>query len=143
MPRCRRSRGDAGTERMERSRPIRVLLVDDEVGFADVLRKRLGRRGVEITAASGGSEAIRLLRGEDFDVAVVDVKMEDMDGIEVLRIFKKMVPGLPVILLTGHASEETAGEGLRHGAIDYLLKPCDLDTLRDRILEAAKGPSED
>ncbi len=127
---------------MTTKRPIRTLLVDDEVGFADVLRKRLGRRGVEITSASGGTEAIQTLRGEDFDVAVVDVKMEDMDGIEVLRIFKKMVPGLPVILLTGHASEDTAREGLRYGALDYLLKPCDLDTLRDKILEAAARTME-
>ena len=121
---------------------IQALLVDDEVGLSDVLRKRLGVRGIDLTTASGGTSALRLLRAMDFDVAIVDVKMEDMDGIEVLRIFKKMVPDLPVILLTGHASEETATEGLRHGALDYLLKPCDLDTLMGKILEAARGPRE-
>ena len=127
---------------MKRQTPIQALLVDDEVGFADVLRKRLGVRGIDLTAASGGTEAIQLLRAADFDVAIVDVKMEDMDGIEVLRIFKKMVPDLPVLLLTGHASEETATEGLRYGALDYLLKPCDLDTLMGKILEAARGTGE-
>lgn len=127
---------------MSQATPLQVLLVDDEVGFADVLRKRLGLRGIALTTAPGGTRAIQLLRARDFDVAVVDVKMEDMDGIEVLRIFKKMVPELPVILLTGHASEETATEGLRSGALDYLLKPCDLDTLMGKILEAARGPGE-
>jgi ActR/RegA family two-component response regulator len=128
---------------MKPRRAIRALLVDDEVGFSDILRKRLARRGIEITAAAGGTRAIQLLRGEDFDVAVVDVKLEDMDGLEVLRIFKMMVPELPVILLTGYASEETASEVIRRGANAYLLKPCDLDTLRDKILEAAGGAEEE
>jgi len=128
---------------MKQSTPVRALLVDDEVGFVEVLRKRLGMRGIALTTAPGGTRAIQLLRESDFDVAILDVKMEDMDGIEVLRIFKKMVPDLPVILLTGHASEETATEGLRHGALDYLLKPCDLDTLLGKILEAARGHLEE
>jgi len=115
---------------------IRVLLVDDEVGFLDVLTKRLGKRGLVVTSAPSGTEGIQVLRKNDFDVAVLDLKLEDMDGIEVLEIFRKMVPDLPVIMLTGHGSEQAANEGLAHGAFDYLLKPCDLDELIAKINEA-------
>ena len=116
--------------------PIRVLLVDDEVGFTAVVKKRLGKRGVVVSIASSGTEAIGILRKQDFDVAVLDLKMEDMDGIEVLQIFKKMVPTMPVVMLTGHGSEQAAREGLANGAYDYLLKPCDLTELLAKIHEA-------
>lgn len=117
--------------------PVRLLLVDDEAGFTAVLKKRMGKRGVQVETAGGGSEAIQLLRAKDFDVTVLDLKMEDMDGIEVLKIFKKMVPTMPVIMLTGHGSESSAREGLRLGAFDYLTKPCELDELMQKILDAA------
>jgi len=107
--------------------PIRLLLVDDEVGFSTIISKRMGKRGVLVETAGSGSEAIQLLRSKDFDVAILDLKMEDMDGIEVLKIFKKMVPQMPVIMLTGHGSESSAQEGVRLGAFDYLTKPDELN----------------
>lgn len=116
--------------------PIRLFLVDDEVGFLEVLQKRLGKRGLDVTIAISGAEAIQILRDKDFDVAVLDLKLEDMDGIEVLQIFKKMVPDLPVIMLTGHGSEQAAREGVAYGAFDYMLKPCDLDDLLKKIRQA-------
>ena len=119
--------------------PLRLLLVDDEAGFVEVMRKRLARRGVEVTGALSGQEAIQILRRQDFDVSVVDLKMEDMDGIEVLDIFKKMVPDMPVIMLTGHGSEQAAKDGLRKGAFDYLLKPCELEDLLAKIKQAARS----
>jgi DNA-binding NtrC family response regulator len=115
---------------------IRLLLVDDERAYVDALRRRMARRDIRVTAAFGGDEAIRTLRREDFDVAVLDLKMEDMDGIEVLKIFKKMAPGMPVVMLTGHGSETAAREGMRYGAFDYLTKPCDLDELIEKIVLA-------
>ena len=115
---------------------IRLLLVDDERAYVDALRRRMARRDIRVTAAFGGGEAIRALRREDFDVAVLDLKMEDMDGIEVLKIFKKMAPGMPVVMLTGHGSETAAREGMRYGAFDYLTKPCDLDELIEKIVQA-------
>ena len=115
---------------------IRVLIVDDEVGFADILAKRLSKRNMAVTPAYSGTEAIQLLRKHDFDVAVLDLKMEEMDGIEVLKIFKKMDPNIEVIMLTGHGSEQAAREGIEYGAHDYLIKPCELEELINKILQA-------
>jgi DNA-binding response OmpR family regulator len=115
------------------TRPLSLLLVDDEPGYLEVLEKRLSRRGVSVTPAGSGAEAIQALRGRDFDVAVVDLKMQDMDGIEVLKVLKKMEPRLEVIILTGHGSEQAAREGLELGAFDYLTKPCELESLLERV----------
>ncbi len=125
--------GSSGTGR------IRLLLVDDEVGFAAVMAKRLNRRGIEVATAHTGAQGIQSLRQGKFDVAVLDLKMEDMDGIEVLKIFKLMDPHMPVIMLTGHGSEKSAREGIEHGAYDYLTKPCEFDDLLDKIRQAALG----
>lgn len=116
--------------------PIRLLIVDDEVGFVNILTKRLSRRNMEVTSAYTGTEAIQTLRKQDFDVAVLDLKMEEMDGIEVLKIFKKMDPKMVVIMLTGHGSEQAAREGIEFGAFDYLTKPCELEELMAKIREA-------
>ena len=120
------------------SRQLKILLVDDEEGYVNVLAKRMTKRQVEVSVALSGSEAIQTLRKKDFDVAVVDLKMEDMDGIEVLKIFKKMDPELPVVMLTGHGSEKAARDGLALGAFDYLTKPCDLEDLLATITKAAE-----
>jgi DNA-binding NtrC family response regulator len=112
---------------------IRLLLVDDEESFVNVLANRLARRNIEVTKALSGSEAIQILRRQDFDVAILDLKMEDIDGIEVLKIFKKMLPSMEVIMLTGHGSERAARQGMEHGAFDYLMKPCELEELLIKI----------
>ena len=117
---------------------IKLLLVDDEEGFVNVIANRLGKRGIDTTKALNGTEAIQALRGQDFDVTVLDLKMEDMDGIEVLKIFKKMVPAMPVIMLTGHGSERAAREGISYGAFDYLTKPCELGELVEKIRQAVQ-----
>lgn len=121
--------------------PVRLLLVDDEVGYLEVLSKRLSRRGFEVTAARSGAEAIRALRDRDYDLAVVDLKMEDIDGIELLKILRQMLPGLKVIMLTGHGSERAARDGLSQGAFDYLMKPVDLELLVERIHAALQRTS--
>ncbi len=120
-----------------RSTPVRLLLVDDEVGYLEVLCKRLKKRDFDVTTAYSGAEAIRAVRDRDFDVAVVDLKMEDMDGIELLKILRQMLPTLQVIMLTGHGSERAARNGISLGAFDYLLKPIDLNALLERVLAAA------
>ncbi|OGR51276.1 MAG: two-component system response regulator [Desulfobacula sp. RIFOXYB2_FULL_45_6] len=115
---------------------IDLLLVDDEKGYLNVLSNRLSRRSFNPTKAYSGTEAIQILRKNDFDVVVLDLKMEDMDGIEVLKVIKRMVPDLPVILLTGHGSHTAAKEGILAGAFDYLTKPCELVELMEKIREA-------
>jgi len=119
--------------------PKRLLLVDDEKGYVDVLVKRMAKRNIHVTPAYSGSEAIQALRKQDFDAAVLDLKMEDMDGIEVLKILQKMVPDMPVIMLTGHGSEKAAREGIEFGAFDYLTKPCDLEELIEKIRQACEA----
>jgi len=130
---------DAGQDGGDR---IRLLLVDDEEGYVNILSKRLTKRKFEVFVALSGAAGIQALRGRDFDVAVLDLKMEDMDGIEVLRIFKKMVPEMAVIMLTGHGSEQAARDGMAFGAFDYLTKPCELDELVEKIKQACKRRAE-
>jgi len=112
---------------------IRILLVDDEQGFVDVLAKRLSRRKFDTSVAYNGSEAVQLLRRKDFDIAVLDLKMEGMDGLEVLKIFKVMAPELPVIILTGHGCFSSAEEGIKIGAADYISKPYDFEQLVEKV----------
>jgi len=118
------------------SASIRLLLIDDEKDFVNILSKRIGRRNIDVSKAFSGAEAIQALRGQEFDVAVLDLKMEDMDGIEVLKILKIMDSRLAVIMLTGHGSAEAAEQGIKLGAFDYLTKPCELEELLEKIMEA-------
>jgi DNA-binding NtrC family response regulator len=129
--------GMSGTETKN---GIKLLLVDDEKEFVTVLSNRLWKRGMDVGKATCGSKAIQALRRQDFDVAVLDLKMEDMNGIEVLKIFKKMVPEMPIIILTGHGSDQAFKEGIANGAYDYLMKPCDIADLLEKIREAVRPP---
>ena len=122
-----------------KSERIKLLLVDDEEGYVNVLSNRLARRGIDVTKAYSGSDAIKALRRQDFDVALLDLKMEDMDGIEVLKLFKKMYSQMEVIMLTGHGSEKAAKEGIECGAFDYLTKPCEFEDLLAKIRKAYQG----
>jgi DNA-binding response OmpR family regulator len=117
---------------------IRILLVDDEEGFVSILSKRMSRRKFDVTAANSGAEAIKILRDKDFDIALLDLKMEGLDGIEVLKVFKMMAPELPVIILTGHGAETAATEGEKYGAADYICKPYDFEQLVKKIRSTLK-----
>ena len=112
---------------------IRVLLVDDEKEYVHVLSNRLAMRDIDVTKTYSGVEALQAFRKQDFDVAVLDIKMEDLDGLELLKILKKMVPQIEVIMLTGHGSAEELRLGMKLGACDYLIKPCEFKDLLDKI----------
>ncbi len=115
----------------------KLMLVDDEAPFVETMTKRLVRRGFEVVSAFSGPEALGLLkRLTDIDVVILDVKMPGMDGIEALREMKTAYPLLEVIMLTGHATVESAIEGMKLGAFDYLMKPCDMDQLLSKVQEA-------
>jgi DNA-binding NtrC family response regulator len=116
-----------------------VLVVDDEVQFVETLVKRLVRRGVKVNSAHSGQQALDALAGRGAtrtDVVILDVKMPGMDGLETLAAIKEEHPLVEVIMLTGHATVESAIEGMKHGAYDYLMKPCDLDLLMAKLNEA-------
>ncbi len=114
----------------------RILLVDDEKDFVEALAERLRNRDLDITEAFSGEEAIEKLKEYNFDVAIVDVQMPGIDGIEALREIKKLKPLTEVLMLTGHATVEIAIEGMKLGAHDFLMKPCEMGILLDKINSA-------
>lgn len=114
-----------------------VLLVDDEKSFLEIMEKRLGTRDLEVTIAGSGQESLDILeKDKDIDVAILDVKMPGMDGLETLREMRSRFPLVEVIMLTGHGTIETAIEGMKQGAFDYLLKPCDIEQLVGLVRQA-------
>ena len=114
---------------------IRLLLVDDEERFRTTLSKRLAEKGLTAETAGNGIDALKIVKDRPLDVIVLDIRMPEMDGIETLRQVKKIDAEVEIILLTGHANIESAVEGMRLGAYDYLMKPCDLEQLLEKITE--------
>jgi len=117
---------------------IKVLMVDDEAQFRATTERILNRRGFQTIMAESGEEAIEKLE-ENPDVVVLDIKMPGMDGHDTLREIKRIQPHLPVIMLTGHGALPSAKEALAEGAFDYLAKPCDIDILTAKIIEARQS----
>lgn len=118
---------------MEHRTGPKILLVDDEDRFRSTLAKRLHGKGFAVADQASGQAALDYIRDNPVDVMVLDIKMPGMDGIETLGKFKNLVPGIEVLLLTGHGTVETAIEGMRSGAYDYLMKPCEIDELIEKI----------
>lgn len=112
-----------------------VLVVDDEADFVDILLMRLRRKGVSCEGAHCGRDAIGRIRTQRFDVVLLDMKLGDMSGNEVLQEIKRVAPETEVVILSGHASAQTAREGLGYGAFDYLIKPVEFDSLYDKLRE--------
>ena len=113
-----------------------LLIVDDEERFLTTTKTLLQKRGINTFTSTNGPNAMKILDTEHIDVVILDVKMPGLDGVEVLRVIKKRHPLVEVIMLTGHASAESAVGGLSLGAFDYLMKPCDIQTLMDKVNEA-------
>ena len=113
-----------------------VLLVDDEKAFLDTLVKRLSKRGLSVLEAYTGTQALDIIQSQQIDVAVLDVRMPEIDGLETLREIKKIDPLIEVIMLTGHASIEVAIQGMEAGAFDYLMKPMDINELVYKLQDA-------
>ena len=118
--------------------PTKILLVDDEKDFVEILALRLEEAGDKVTAAYDGRMCLEILEKELIDVVILDIKMPLMDGITTLQKIKILYPLVEVILLTGHGSTETAIEGMKLGAFDYLLKPADFDDLKAKLAGARK-----
>ncbi len=113
-----------------------ILFADDESTFRTILAKELTRMGYQVTCCSSGEEALKNMQERDFDIAVVDMNMPVMDGIETLKRVKEMEPTTEVIILTGQGTIENAVQAIKLGAYDYLTKPCRLSEL-DGLLQKA------
>ena len=115
---------------------MKLLLVDDETRFLETTRKLLMKKGIQALTAENGEEAMAVIRQHRPHVVVLDVKMPQMDGIETLRAIKREYPLTEVIMLTGHATVESAIDGLKSGARDYLMKPADVSEILEKAREA-------
>lgn len=120
-------REDSVAEKAPRTR--RVLLVDDEQRFVIQLGKLLENRNFQVVTAGDGETALALIAAQAFDAVVLDIRMPVMDGMTVLFHLQKRASPPPVIMLTGHAVLQTGIEAIRHGAFDYLMKPCGIEDL--------------
>jgi len=120
----------------------KVLLVDDEKSFVESLAERLNLRDMDATVAFNGDTALEIMKNQEFDVVILDVRMPGKDGVETLQEMKAKKPLTQFIMLTGHATVETAIDGMKKGAYDYLMKPTDIDTLVKKIDKASQLKQE-
>ena len=122
--------------------PTRVLLVDDEKDFVEMLGLRLADAGEVVTSAYSGQECLKILEKKEIDVVILDILMPVMDGIATLKEIKKRFPLVEVIMLTGHGTTESAVQGMKLGAFDYLLKPAHFGELTAKLEAARKRKDE-
>ena len=115
---------------------MKIMLVDDEERFLSTTQKLLTKKGIDVVTATSGAEALNTLNHKHIHVVILDVKMPGMDGNETLKEIKSRFPLVEVIMLTGHATVESAIDGLKCGATDYLMKPTDIDDLIAKAREA-------
>lgn len=117
----------------------KILLVDDETAFLDAMKRRLAKRNFNVDTAASGLDALEVLedRHGSVEVVILDVKMPGLDGIETLREIKRKFPMVEVVMLTGHATVDSAIEGMKLGAFDYVMKPADIEGFTTTILAAA------
>ncbi|BBO71855.1 hypothetical protein DSCA_57850 [Desulfosarcina alkanivorans] len=121
---------------METDNTIKLLLVDDEVKFLRAVSERLSIKGFDVTTATSGDEAVEAAGKGGFDVAVLDLQMPGTDGAQVLKILKMNHKYIEIIMLTGHATVDSAVACTRLGAFKYLEKPYDFDKLVAALKEA-------
>lgn len=117
--------------------PVRILIVDDDESHAEAVAESLERVGYDCVVASSGQRAVQLIEGQEFDVVITDLKMDDVDGLQILQKTKQELPGAEVILLTGHFSFQSALAAGQAGASVYLTKPVDIGELRAAVDRAS------
>jgi len=115
------------------AQPTKILVVDDEASIRFFLREVLERDGHTVTAVESGEAALRCAQAESFDLALIDLQLPGIDGMQVLKTLRQISSNTAIIILTAHASLETAIEALRQGAHDYLFKPCKTVELRESV----------
>jgi DNA-binding NtrC family response regulator len=122
--------------------PIDILVVDDEKDFVEMLSLRLEEAGHRVRTAYDGDAGLAALEEAEADVVILDIRMPGKDGITVLKAIKNRHPVVEVILLTGHGTIDTAVEGLKSGAFDYVQKPARFDELLDKLHAARRRKAE-
>ena len=122
--------------------PIRVLIVDDEAQLVDAVVERLRLRGFDADGVTNGHDAVKLQTKTPYDVVLLDVKMPEISGLEVIRRIKAKWPSLQVVMLTGHGSNQDAEEGIELGAFDCVMKPVNIEDLVG-IIRAASAHGQD
>ena len=120
----------------------RLLIVDDEEQFVEAISERLSIRDYDVTTSLTGEDAIKKITNYNFDVVILDVRLPGVDGTEVLRAIKNLKPLTEVIMLTGHGTVEMAIEGMKLGAFDFLMKPCETEDLTVKIDKAHDRKAE-
>lgn len=117
----------------------RILVVDDDASLLDLLAKEITRAGFDVELAPDGVEAVAKIQKKRYDMAILDIKMPRMNGLEVLKYIKKHYPAIKVIILTAFADLANAVEAKKNGAEAFIDKPCDVDELiamMNRILSS-------
>jgi heterodisulfide reductase subunit A len=125
--------------RRDARRQFRILVVDDELIVRDSLKEWLEEDGFQADTAESGAEALEKVSREAYHLILLDIKMPGMDGVEVLKRAKETRPELPVVMMTAYATVETAVEAMKIGALDYLMKPFDPDTLMPLVIKFYEG----
>ncbi|EMS80702.1 response regulator [Desulfotignum phosphitoxidans] len=115
---------------------MKLMLVEDEERYLQTTAKLLKKRRIKVVTAQSGAQALDLLKTHDVHVVILDIKMPGMDGFKTLKAIKTLYPPVEVIFLTGHATMDSAIEGLQSGAFDYVMKPADIDDIVTKAYEA-------
>lgn len=115
---------------------MKLMLVDDEERFLQTTSKILEKKGYHAVTATSGKKALEILNSQLIHVVILDVKMPGMDGNTTLKEIKRLYPMVEVIMLTGHATVESAIDGLKSGATDYLMKPADIEEIIEKAEDA-------
>ena len=113
-----------------------LLIVDDEAVIREGMRRILSTDGYHVETSASGRPAIEKIQEQDFDVVITDLKMPGMDGIEVLKTIKILQPEVPVIIITGYSTVDTAVDAMKNGAFDYIAKPFTSDLILDKVRKA-------
>ena len=124
-----------------------LLFVDDEEDILNMMREFFGGRGIQVAVARNGFEALSRLKSNDLGAVFLDLKMPDMDGVETLRLIREIDADLPVVIVSGHATEDLARRLLKEGAFDFVEKPVSLHRLAEIVkqleeVEQARSPDE-
>jgi DNA-binding NtrC family response regulator len=116
--------------------PTKVLIVDDEKDFLDIMAERMSARSMDVSTATSAEKALKMVLKKDYDAVIMDLMMPEMDGFKALKLFRETRPDVPIILLTGDATVDKCSEAIKLGALDVIEKPADLNLLTQKIKDA-------